>query len=218
MTNKQLRDRVVAEIGLQDVEDYNETTLVNDLIYQGIVDVLARTRCTVRCVHLRTKADVGTYLLDHSIVALVDVEDGAMQRLLRDETSEAGFTLIRSDLLRVQPTPSEDGEIDVWAVMRPAQMTNDTDSPTADQFGGIPDEFHDAIFYYACWQAASYADDESGSMGERYRSHYEGQDGRSGWIQRIKTMVNKRGTARGPRRRVSTALTSSTTPHQSFIG
>lgn len=217
MTNKQLRDRVVKEIGLQDIEDYDETTLVNDLIYQGVVDVLARTRCTVRCVHLKTKADVGTYLLDHAIMSLVDVEDGHSQRLRRDEET-AGFTLIRSDLLRIQPTPSADGEVDVWAVMRPTRMDEDTDSPTEDQYGGIPDEFHDAIFYYACWQAASYADDESGSQGERYRTHYEGQNGDGGWIQRIKRMVNKRGTARGARRRISTALTASTTPHQSFVG
>src|SRR5262245_28231919 len=109
MTNKQLRDRVIQEIGLQDIEDYDETGLVNDLIYNGTVDLLARTRCTVRCIHLQTKADESTYVLDKSILALVDVENGRSRRLRRDESSP-GFTLIRSDVLRLEPTPSEDGE------------------------------------------------------------------------------------------------------------
>jgi hypothetical protein len=217
MTNKQLRDRVVNEIGLQDIEDYNETTLVNDLIYEGTIDLLARTRCTVRCVHLQTKANESTYVLDKSLLALVDVEDGASQRRRRDET-DAGFTLIRSDLLRVNPTPSADGQVDVWAVIRPQPMVADGDSPSGENFGAIPVEYHDAIFLYACWMASSYADDESGSQGERYRSLYEGADGRGGKIQEIKRLVNKRGTARAPRRRVDTSALAPVTAHTSFVG
>jgi hypothetical protein len=221
MTNKQLRDRVVHEIGLQDIADYDETTMVDDFVYEGTIDLLARTRCTVRCVHLKTKADVGTYVLDHSILALVDVENGHAPRYRRDETSDAdpstivvypagytprttrAFQLIRSDLLRVQPTPSEDGEVDVWAVVSPERMVNDGDSPSSDQFGGIPTEYHDAIFLYACWKAASYADDEGAAQGERYRMQYEGQDGNSGKLKTIRQLVNKRGTSRAPRRRVN---------------
>jgi hypothetical protein len=203
MTNKQLRDRVVKEIGLQDIEDYDETALANDLIYQGTIDLLARTRCTARCVHLKTTANVSTYVLDKSILALVDVEDGHSQRLRRDETTP-GFILVRSDILRIQPTPEADGEVDVWAVIRPQKMTLDGDSPSAEQFGAIPEEYHDAIFLYACWHGSSYADDDSGANGERYRALYEGPDGRGGKIQAIKSLVNRRGTSRGPRRRVST--------------
>jgi hypothetical protein len=205
MTRKQLRDRVVQEIGLQDIEDYDETALVDDLIYQGTIDLLARTRCTVRCLHLKTQKDESTYVLDKSILALVDVEDGHVPRYRRDEMARADqdpFTLIRSDLLRIAPTPSQDGELDVWAVMSPQKMDEDTDSPAQEAYGGIPVEYHDAIFLYACWQASSYADDETGSQGERYRTQYEGPDGRGGKLQLIKQLVNKRGTARAPRRRV----------------
>lgn len=215
MTNKQLRDRVVREIGLQDITDYDETAMVNDFIYEGIIDILARTRCTVRCVHLKTKADESQYNLDHSILALVDVDDGADPRARRDETYRPSFTLIRSDILRLQPTPSEDGEVDVWAVVRPSRMAADGDSPSSDSFGGIPDEYHDAIFLYACWHAASYADDEGASMGERYRMQYEGQDGKSGKLALIKQLVNKRGTSRAPRRRVRVRLVQ---PSKSYIG
>ena len=220
MTRKQLRDRVVNEIGLQDIEDYDETVLADDLIYQGTIDLLARTRCTVRCVHLQVSAGESTYVLAGSILALVDVEDGHVQRLRRDELgmngavgvvvypagytggATHGFTLIRSDLLRVSPIPNEDGEIDVWAVMKPARMDGDTDSPSDEAYGAVPEEYHDAIWLYACWMASSYADDESGQQGERYRQLYEGQDGRGGRIALIKSLVNRRGTSRAPRRRV----------------
>jgi hypothetical protein len=210
-----LHDRVVQEIGLQEIDDYNEGTLVDDLIYQGTIDLLARTKCTARCVHLKTTADQALYSLDHSILGLVDVEDGATKRERRDESSPPAFTLIRSDILRIDPTPTENGEVDVWAVIRPQQMALDTDSPSQDNFGGIPDEYHDAIFFYACWMASSYADDESGGNGERYRNLYEGQDGTRGKIGTIKMLVNKRGTARAPRRRVTVRTVSD---HSLFVG
>ena len=136
MTNKQLRDRVVKEIGLQDITDYDETTMVNDFIYDGIVDILARTRCTVRCIHMKTQADEAQYTLDRSILALVDVEDGRSQKLRRGENG-TGYTLVRSDVLLLDPTPTEDGEIDVWAVVRPGKMTGDNDSRPMP-FGASP--------------------------------------------------------------------------------
>lgn len=198
MTLKQMRDKVVAEIGLQDIEAYNETTLANDEINRGVIDLLARTRCVARCVHLKTQAGVDTYTLDHKILSLVDVENGA-RRARRDETTD-GFTLIRSDILRI-PMPSANGEVDVWAVLRPSPMANDGDSPGSESFGAIPDEYQDAIVLYALWQLSSYADDASGGQGERYRIQYEGQDQRGGRLREIRMSINKRGTARAPRSR-----------------
>jgi hypothetical protein len=215
MTRKQLRDRVVSEIGLQDIVDFNETELVDDLLHQGAIDLLARTRCTVRCVHLKTTADVDIYVLDKTILALVDVEDGAIRRYRRDETGGPSYTLIRSDLLRLSPTPTDDGEVDVWAVLRPQKMTDDAHSPSGEAYGGIPDEYHDALFFYACWHASSYADDESGAQGERYRTLYEGQDGRAGKLAQIRALVNKRGTARAPRRRVHVRTVGA---HRGYVG
>lgn len=216
MTLKSMRDRVVAELGLQDIAAYDETALVNGELNRGVIDLLARTRCVVRCLHLKTTAGVDTYTLSHAVLSLVEVENGA-RRARRDEARYAsgwdgvvypgsngyqggGFTLIRSDVLRI-PTPGEDGEVDVWAVLRPTPMGNDDDSPGAEQFGAIPDEFQDAIVLYALWQCSSYADDASAGQGERYRMQYEGQDQRGGKLREIRMMVNKRGTARAPRAR-----------------
>jgi len=197
---KQMRDQVVQWLGLQDTTTYDETQLVNDLLYQGTLDLLSRTRCVVRCVQIRLLANQNEYTLDHHILSLVDVENGARRRLRRDQQSGVyGFAAIRSDVIRVVPTPDEDGHMQVWAVIRPDRMAADDDSPSEEAFGAIPDEFHDAIVGYAMWKAADYADDSAAQNGDYYRVLYEGQDGRGGRLGQIKIMVNKRGTARPPR-------------------
>ena len=203
MTKKQMADQVKNWLGLQDISAYDETVLVNDLIYRGTIDLLSRTRCVVRCVHLNTTANQGVYTLDHSIITLVDVDDGATRRNRRDQTTGPGFTLIGADVLRINPAPGANGELDVWAVMLPAQMVSDTDSPGMEAFGAIPEEYQDAIVTYALWKASDYSDDQSGAYGERYRVLYEGQDGRGGRLAQVRTAVNKRGTARGAPRRVT---------------
>lgn len=227
MTRKQIKDQVIQWLGLQDIDSYNETVMVDDLIYQGTLDLLSRTRCTVRCVQLRVQAGQDEYTLDHGILALVDLENGARRRMRRDEPDywydggavwyaydgrdgpphcHLGFTLLRSDLLLVKPTPSVDGTIQVWGVMRPLAMMLDSDSPGMEAYGAIPDEYHDAIVDYALWKGADYSDDAGSQMGERYRMLYEGQDGRGGRLGQIRVLVNKRGTARAPRRKSSIGM------------
>jgi hypothetical protein len=162
MTRGEITGRVQAWLGLQSIDDFDEIPLIHDLIYRGTVDLLSRTRCVARCVHLNTSASVAEYVLDHSILSLVDVEDGARRRARRDQTTDNTFTLIRSDLLRINPAPSADGEVDVWAVLLPQKMAADTDA-----------------------------------LGT------EGADGRGGRLAQIRTLINKRGTARAADRRVT---------------
>jgi len=230
VTHKQMRDQVVGWLGLQDISALNETQLVEDKLYEGTIDLLARTRCVVRCVDLRTRANQDEYTLDHSILAFVDMENGGYRRNRRDQAeiyndygatqpqqwygpAEAvdppyGFTLIRADVLRITPVPTVDGMIQVWGVLRPQQMTQDTDSPDEESFGAIPDEWHDAIVSYAMWKLADYADDGGTQNGEYYRVLYEGEDGRGGRLAQIRIGINKRGTARGPRAHVRLSSTS----------
>jgi len=209
MTRGEMVDRIKYQLGLQEIV-FDETTRINQEIYRGTLDMLARTRCVVRCVNLRTTADVDTYILDHGILALVDVEDGARRRARRDEvTSSPTFTLIRSDVLRLDPIPSEDGSVQVWAVLRPQQMTDDGDSLGDEAHGAIPDEYQDAIETYACWRLAAYSQDQTSTFGERFRIQYEGQDGRTGRLFQIRQQVNKRGTARAPNRRVTLPASAS---------
>src|SRR4029077_8011187 len=123
----QMRGQVVAWLGLQDITSYDETNLVEDKLYQGVVDLLSRTRCVVRCVQLRTQANVDEYTLDHSIIGVVDIDNGTRWRMRREQIeglaepatgaqvypgpaqndwpADPGFTLIRADVLRVTPIP-----------------------------------------------------------------------------------------------------------------
>ena len=121
-----------------------------------------------------------------------------------------------SDILRLDPMPTVAGEIPIWAVLRPQQMAADTDSPGMEQFGAIPDEFHDAIVTYAKWKGGDYSDDNSSAAGEQYRILYEGQDGISGRLAQIRASVNLRGTGRFPRMRVSGLRTVS--PSSAWVG
>lgn len=201
MTFDEMTGTVQAFLGLQEIEYFDETGFVKSEVNRGLLDMLARTRCVVRCVDLRVLADVGEYVVGNQILSLVDIEDG-LGKVGRDSFYRPSFTLIRSDILRIQPTPSEDGEVQVWAVKRPAPMVDPTDSPSDEEHGAIPEEFQDAIVTYALWKCADYADDASANQGERYRLLYEGQDGGGGRLSQIRAQVNKRGTSRAPRRRV----------------
>src|SRR5215831_19015901 len=160
MTRKQMKDQVIRWLSLQDITDYDETSMVDDQLYYGIIDLLSRTRCTVRCIDLHTTANINQYTLDHLVLALVDVDNG-MRKARRNESYSPSFTLVRSDVLLVQPTPTVDGVIPVWSVPMPTQMTGDTQTPGDEAYGAIPPEYHDAIVTYALWKLADYSDDVS---------------------------------------------------------
>jgi hypothetical protein len=205
MTRGEITGRVQAWLGLQSIDDFDELPLIHDMIYRGTIDVLSRTRCVVRCIHLNTTADVTEYLLSQTILSLVDVDDGATRRARRDDKTNGTFTLIRSDVLHLNPAPSEDGVLDVWAVPLPQKMAADTDQLGAEAFGAIPEDFQDAVELYTLWRASDYSDNAGSRKGELYRAQYEGPDGRGGRLAQIRTLVNKRGTARAPDRRVTLA-------------
>jgi hypothetical protein len=225
MTRGQITSQVQSWLGLQNIAALDETPLIQHAIWRGTIDLLTRTRCVARCVDLHYLAGVDTYTLDHGILSLVDVDNGATRRARRDETGYVSsgywgtvvyppgywdtteqnptFTLIRSDVLQIKPVPDADGILDVWAVLRPSQMVDDTNDLSDEDYGAIPEEYQDAIVLYTLWQMADYADNDKARKGELYRQQYEGPDGMSGRIRQIKMLVNKRGTARAPARRVS---------------
>jgi len=216
MTRKDMSDEVQYWLGLQDIAAFDERTFIWNKLYQGTIDMLARTKCVARCLDLNVRAGVDQYILDHSVLALVDIENGDRRRARRDEQlSSPNFTLIRADVLQLEPAPDADGVIQTWAVLRPAQMANDTDSVGDEKYGAIPDEYQDAVVLYALWKCSDYSDDASAQMGERYRIQYEGQDTRSGRLGQIRSSVNKRGTARAASRRVRL---SSVRPASSWQG
>jgi hypothetical protein len=159
---------------------------------------------------------------------LVEVENGRSDRVRRDQSYDCScslnpctcywpsFTLIRSDVLVLKPAPTQDDlTVQTWAVLKPDKMDEDTDSVGDEVYGAIPEEYQDAIVLYALWKCADYSDDASSQMSERYRTLYEGQNGNGGRLAQIRMSINKRGTARAPRRRVRLRGVSS---RGSFVG
>jgi hypothetical protein len=214
MTHKGMRDYVQATLGLQDIASYDETPLVTRFLNEGVIDLLSRTRCVVRCINLQVAANESTYILDHRLLGLRDWRP-PRERARRDESRSPSFTLVRSDVLLIDPAPTEDGALSVWAIKRPDPMADDGDSPGAEALSAIPDEYQDSIVLYALWKGADYADDATAGQGERYRIQYEGQDMRSGRLAQIKMLVNKRGTAMAPRARSELRLV---TPRSAWVG
>jgi len=205
VTRKEMRDQIVLNLGLQDIASYDETGTLDATLQWGTIDLLARTKCVARCIHLQTTAGTDKYLLPHDLLALIDFTNvDPTPKARRDQSSlQPSFTLIRADVLRVEPVPTAVQTLEVWGVKRPQRMSQDTDSPGDENFGGVPDEYQDAILTYALWKMADYADDSGSGQGERYRGWYEGADGRSGRILQIKQLVNHRGTSKLPARKVS---------------
>ena len=76
--------QVQSALGLQDTVSLDEKTYAQGLINRGVVDVLSRTRCTVRCVDLHVLAGVSEYMVGNLLMGLVDIEDG-LPKVNRDE-------------------------------------------------------------------------------------------------------------------------------------
>ncbi|HKB39862.1 MAG TPA: hypothetical protein VKD72_25730, partial [Gemmataceae bacterium] len=71
MTRKEMADQVKGWLGLQDIAVLDETDLIDTQLHLGTIDLLARTKCVVRHVHLMTQAGVYQYILPHDVLAIV---------------------------------------------------------------------------------------------------------------------------------------------------
>jgi len=80
-------------------------------------------------------------------------------------------------------------------------MEEDTDSPSEPDFGNLSPQFHPAIITYCLWKGGEYIEHEASSSGEKWRAQYEGPEGRGGEIAKIKSILTKRVSPAGSRRR-----------------
>lgn len=208
MTRDEIANRVKFTLGLQDDTTFNETTLITDWIYEGIVDIVARCRPMTRLVCLTLTANTQIHDMSQSIIAINDLADseGFLDRYTREDIEAIQARGNRGycydePLLWVSPIPVEDIEIRVFGVFRPAKMTLGTQSPSEAEYGGLAAEFHPTIVNYCLWKGGEYMQHDASGQGEKWRLQYEGQDGMSGEISKIKRILSKRVTPGGPRRR-----------------
>jgi len=209
MNFKTLQDRVIYTLGLQETIALDERALVKQYVNEGLIDIITRTRPYTRCITLNLSANTPIHDMSNTIISLLDVEYpgyGFLRRLSREDATLAqqgglpGFAY-EEPLFWISPVPTTALAINAYGIFRPDPLTGDTDDPQVERWGGLAPEFHPAIVNYACWKAAEYTQHEQSAMGEKWRIAYEGKDGDTGDISRIKKILSKRVTPQASRRR-----------------
>jgi len=224
VTRKQIMERIQYTLGLQDDTTFSETTLVTDLIYEGICDIVARTRPGARVINMTTTADTQTHdMSTFSLISLLDLADsrGYLDRYTREDIEKIqahggrGYAW-EEPLLWISPIGEQ--TLRVIGVFRPQPMPLETDSPSHQQYGGLAAEFHPTIITYVLWKGGEYMQHEASGNGEKWRVQYEGQDGNGGELAKIKKILAKRVTPGGPRRRNPLRTVGSVPDAASFMG
>ena len=207
MTRDEIANRIMFSLGLQDDTTFSETTYVTDLIYEAITDIAARTRAHTRVITMETTADTPVHDLSATVISILDIRDESgifLDRYTREDIERAqangshGYCY-EEPLLWISPIGAQ--TLHVYGVFRPTKMTAGTQSPSAADYGGLADEFHTTIITYCLWKGGEYSQHEASGNGEKWRIQYEGQDGMTGEVAKIKRLLNKRVTPGGPRRR-----------------
>lgn len=197
MTRGEIVFEVSRSLGLDDTpvaadNTADELILMQRWVNRGIADILGETRCYLDEADMPLDAGVSSYRIDPGILCVDEITapdvNGQPYTLMEvpnqtiTEMLASGYVVVpgtpshyfcRGDYLRVAPLPSSDVTIHYFFVPKPKPVPEDgtTVSDGADlsspEWGGIPEEFHDAITAFVMWQGAQY-DDKGGGF---YRGH-----------------------------------------------
>lgn len=193
MTRGEMRSNIRYALGMREPD---EQAMIDQAIYQGVLDVLRRTSCFISCVDADVPDDSSRieFAAAGPVMKALHVMRGG-QRMMRVSYAmllggaSPAFTQIGQILIfSAVFAPGE--QLQLYAVVRPPEMTADTDAFEDEQWGGIPEEFQDAVELNACARLASRADDGTSQMGGSYWVQYVGPDGRSGRVSDIRRQMN----------------------------
>jgi hypothetical protein len=208
VTRDQILTRIQFTLGLQDDTTFSETQFAQDLIFEAITDISARTHAGARIINMTTTPDTITHDMSTlSIISLLDLADANgnyLDRYTREDIEALQRQGVRGyawtePMLWVSPVGEQ--TLRVIGVFRPQKMSAGTQSPSDPLYGGLAEEFHPTIITYCLWKGGEYMQHEASGNGEKWRVQYEGQDGMSGEIAKIKRILKKRVTPGGTRRR-----------------
>ena len=200
MTRGDMKTNIRYAIGLREPE---EQPYIEQAIHQGIIDVLRRTSCFVQCIVADVPDDknriefaaAGPSMKVLHILRGNTVLDRTIFPPLPGCFAQIGQILFFADAFAAGE------QLQMYSVQRPPVMTDDTDLLEDEQWGGIPEEFQDAVELFACAKLASRSDDATSQMGTQYWIMYVGQDGQGGRISEIKRQINRMsGMTLGPAR------------------
>lgn len=184
---------------------------------QAVVDVLLRTHCYVTSSVAQLTAGQSNYTLDSNILSATNVyvtSNGSTEPLMRvtpeeilnlrmgntaSQSSMQFYAVNGANMLMVYPTPAAADVLTIYYVPRPSAMSVSSHDPSNATYGGIPSEYHKAIEYFVCAEAADDDDDQSSAQGQRYRDLYERE------VRRVRNYARRKLGPFQPRFRVATS-------------
>lgn len=185
------RNSAALRLGLDSNTAASEEQLfVDEQVYQGILEVLRRTRCYTIPALMTLSTDVGDYEMDEDVLAVSDLtvvgSTSPIDRLTADEilrlrrgstaaSVPVRFFAMNAQILMVYPNPpaTPATQIEVYYTPRPARMPNASSTPSNVDYGGIPEEAHRVVEWYMLREGADLDDDASSKIGEKYDTLYE---------------------------------------------
>ncbi len=179
-------------------------------INKATVDLLRKTRCFVDVADMALTAGTSDYTFDQSILEIIAFDltpaDGSigvgldrvgLDEIIRSRRARSvssvpsKFAVTGSNLISFYPTPTRSDTCTIYYVPRPADLSLTSDDPSTTAHGGIPEEYHDAIEYYAFYRAANYDDNANGA--QMYWKMYQGR------FREIRREVQRMGGTKVPR-------------------
>jgi hypothetical protein len=182
-----------------------EADFLDELANEAVIDILSRTRVHVRLAQVLLNQGDAQFEFDESLLRVIGLSragsDGSQSEMFegdRDALGSNEYSWPGFNRILLGTTAGASDTIFFWYTPQPLPMTDDSQTPSAEEFGNIPVQFHRAILNYMMWHAADKAGDQAAGRGERYRILYEGRDGLAGAgsdLGRIKIETNMRGTS-----------------------
>ena len=193
MTRGELIFECSRALGLDDTAGGDELTLMQRWANRGVVDVLLRTLCYTDIGDMTLTAVTTDYRIDASILAITNVhitsatdtsqvspleqvDMKTVDEYLDSNPAAADPTMfaLQGTLMRVAPTPSGANTLRFFYVPKPLNMTDDAHDPSNVTYGGVPEEYHEAILYYMLWKGSEYDDKQAALSPKDYRQAYQG--------------------------------------------
>ena len=208
-TLAQFRSSVAGEIGLTNTTAGDQGQ-IDSWVNQGVIDVMLRTSCQVRCATLTLTVGTSNYTLPTSIHRIVSAYQVAssvsyaleevnlddileMRRATTANVSPAQYYAVAgADLFLIYPTPASADTVTLYYVPRPVVLSASSDTPTE-----IPSEFHPLVEYFAFYRGATYTDDTTSQVGLSYLQRYETL------VRQMKRDIGLKGNHRLPRASVT---------------
>ena len=203
------RTVVSSTLSLDNTDGSAEQQLIDMFVNRGVVDTLRKTKCYATPAFLALEGGVWEYNFPTAILEIMSAaissgtDEPTSAPLQRRTTADIEsmrrsgsvgqpryFSLEGANLLMLYPTPQDGQDLHIIFVPRPQPLVDENDDPGDLGFGGIPEEYHDAVTLYTLARMADYDDDASSQQGDRYRQLYEAR------YRQIRREISRMGTGR----------------------